>query len=126
MAPPASRNSGSGGGGGSGTGVSSGGWGDAPLARALFAYLSSGENQLSFLEGDLIALMGEWWLDASFGIIPRPRSTVELFVCTITSNYYDTIETVVKQICEIFPEFKVACFGFHTEISSISRRKFWG
>lgn len=62
MAPPASRNSGSGGGGGSGTGVSSGGWGDAPLARALFAYLSSGENQLSFLEGDLIALMGEWWV----------------------------------------------------------------
>ena len=60
MAPPASRNSGSGGGGGSGTGVSSGGWGDAPLARALFAYLSSGENQLSFLEGDLIALMGEY------------------------------------------------------------------
>lgn len=114
MAPPASRNSGSGGGGGSGTGVSSGGWGDAPLARALFAYLSSGENQLSFLEGDLIALMGEWWLDASFGIIPRPRSTVELFVCTITSNYYDTIETAVKQICEIFPEFKVACFGFQS------------
>lgn len=62
MAPPASRNSGSGGGGGSGTGVSSGGWGDAPLARALFAYLSSGENQLSFLEGDLIALMGECWM----------------------------------------------------------------
>lgn len=42
-----------------GTGVSAGGWGDAPLARALFAYLSSGENQLSFLEGDLIALMGK-------------------------------------------------------------------
>lgn len=74
MAPPASRNSGSGGGGGSGTGVSSGGWGDAPLARALFAYLSSGENQLSFLEGDLIALMGEWWMMASFEIIPRPRN----------------------------------------------------
>lgn len=54
MAPPISRNS------GGGTGVSAGGWGDAPLARALFAYLSSGENQLSFLEGDLIALMGEF------------------------------------------------------------------
>lgn len=53
MAPPASRSS------GGGTGVSIGGWGDAPLARALFAYLSSGENQLSFLEGDLIALMGK-------------------------------------------------------------------
>jgi len=53
MAPPTSRNS------ASGTGVGAGGWGDAPLARALFAYLSSGENQLSFLEGDLIALMGE-------------------------------------------------------------------
>ena len=49
---PASRNSG-------GTVMSTSGWGDAPLARALFAYLSSGENQLSFLEGDLIALMGE-------------------------------------------------------------------
>lgn len=54
MAPPVSRNS------AGGTGVSAGGWGDAPLARALFAYLSSGENQLSFLEGDLIALMGEF------------------------------------------------------------------
>lgn len=53
MAPPTSRNS------TSGTGVGAGGWGDAPLARALFAYLSSGENQLSFLEGDLIALMGK-------------------------------------------------------------------
>lgn len=35
------------------------GWGEASLARALFAYLSSGENQLSFHEGDLIALMGK-------------------------------------------------------------------
>ncbi|XP_049854914.1 brain-specific angiogenesis inhibitor 1-associated protein 2-like isoform X2 [Schistocerca gregaria] len=33
--------------------------GDAPLARAMYAYLSSGDNQLSFLEGDVIALMGE-------------------------------------------------------------------
>lgn len=33
-----------------------------PLARAMYAYLSSGENQLSFLEGDIIALMGEWLL----------------------------------------------------------------
>ncbi|XP_017770973.1 PREDICTED: brain-specific angiogenesis inhibitor 1-associated protein 2-like, partial [Nicrophorus vespilloides] len=32
---------------------------DTQLARALYAYLSSGENQLSFLEGDLIALIGE-------------------------------------------------------------------
>lgn len=58
---PTSRNSVVGstsGGGGSGTGVNSGVWGEASLARALFAYLSSGENQLSFLEGDLIALMG--------------------------------------------------------------------
>ncbi|XP_076031113.1 uncharacterized protein LOC143019361 [Oratosquilla oratoria] len=29
------------------------------LARALYAYLSSGENQLSFHEGDIIALIGE-------------------------------------------------------------------
>lgn len=33
---------------------------DTPLARALYAYLSSGENQLSFLEGDVIALMGRY------------------------------------------------------------------
>jgi BAI1-associated protein 2 len=32
---------------------------DTQLARALYAYLSSGDNQLSFLEGDLIALIGE-------------------------------------------------------------------
>ncbi|XP_050499529.1 uncharacterized protein LOC114327276 isoform X3 [Diabrotica virgifera virgifera] len=32
---------------------------DCQLARALYAYLSSGENQLSFHEGDLIALIGE-------------------------------------------------------------------
>lgn len=57
---PASRNSVVGTSGGtSGTGSSSGAWGEASLARALFAYLSSGENQLSFHEGDLIALMGE-------------------------------------------------------------------
>ena len=59
---PASRNSlgGIGGGGSStGTGASTAGWGESSIARALFAYLSSGENQLSFLEGDLIALMGE-------------------------------------------------------------------
>lgn len=35
------------------------GW-DTQLARALYAYLSSGDNQLSFLEGDIIALMGEF------------------------------------------------------------------
>ncbi|CAA9998252.1 unnamed protein product [Nesidiocoris tenuis] len=34
-------------------------WDNTPLARALYAYLSSGDNQLSFLEGDVIALMGE-------------------------------------------------------------------
>ncbi|XP_050300685.1 uncharacterized protein LOC126739170 [Anthonomus grandis grandis] len=32
---------------------------EAQLARALYAYLSSGENQLSFHEGDLIALIGD-------------------------------------------------------------------
>lgn len=60
MAPPMSRSS------AGGTGVGTGGWGDAPLARALFAYLSSGENQLSFLEGDLIALMGKSDVLATF------------------------------------------------------------
>jgi endo-1,4-beta-mannosidase len=29
------------------------------LARALYAYISNGDNQLSFLEGDVIALMGK-------------------------------------------------------------------
>ncbi|GLG94292.1 Uncharacterized protein GBIM_01528, partial [Gryllus bimaculatus] len=29
------------------------------IARALYAYLSSGDNQLSFLEGDVITLIGE-------------------------------------------------------------------
>lgn len=53
---PASRNSA----GVMSPGVVAGGWGDSPLARALFAYLSSGENQLSFLEGDLISLMGNF------------------------------------------------------------------
>ncbi|XP_034180251.2 insulin receptor substrate 53 kDa [Osmia lignaria lignaria] len=75
MAPPASRNSGSAGGGGSGTGVSTSGWGDAPLARALFAYLSSGENQLSFLEGDLIALMGDRQKGWQFGENLRTQSS---------------------------------------------------
>nr|XP_031837086.1 uncharacterized protein LOC116428956 [Nomia melanderi] len=75
MAPPASRNSSSGGGGGSGTGVSSGGWGDAPLARAVYAYLSSGENQLSFLEDDLIALMGDRQKGWQFGENLRTHSS---------------------------------------------------
>ena len=35
------------------------GW-DTQLSRALYAYLSSGDNQLSFLEGDIIALMGQF------------------------------------------------------------------
>ncbi|XP_011176216.1 trichohyalin isoform X2 [Solenopsis invicta] len=69
MAPPTSRSS------ASGTGVGAGGWGDAPLARALFAYLSSGENQLSFLEGDLIALMGDRQKGWQFGENLRTQST---------------------------------------------------
>ncbi|XP_047358428.1 general transcriptional corepressor trfA isoform X1 [Vespa velutina] len=71
--------SGGGGGGGNssgnGTGPISGGWGDAPLARALFAYLSSGENQLSFLEGDLIALMGDRQKGWQFGENLRTQSS---------------------------------------------------
>ena len=35
------------------------GW-DTQLVRAMYAYLSSGDNQLSFLEGDIIALMGQF------------------------------------------------------------------
>ncbi|XP_077526798.1 insulin receptor substrate 53 kDa isoform X1 [Haemaphysalis longicornis] len=41
--------------GGVAVGVSGG---DRPRVRALYAYLSSGEHQLSFHEGDLIALVG--------------------------------------------------------------------
>ncbi|XP_066138107.1 uncharacterized protein IRSp53 isoform X2 [Euwallacea fornicatus] len=40
---------------------------DAQLARALYAYLSSGDNQLSFHEGDLIALIGERTKGWQFG-----------------------------------------------------------
>lgn len=40
---------------------------EVPLAKALYAYLSSGENQLSFLEGDMIALMGERTKGWQFG-----------------------------------------------------------
>lgn len=34
-------------------------WDQRPVVRALYVYLSSGENQLSFLESDRIALVGE-------------------------------------------------------------------
>lgn len=34
-------------------------WDQRPMVRALYAYLSSGENQLSFLENDQIALVGD-------------------------------------------------------------------
>lgn len=34
-------------------------WDQRPMVRALYAYLSSGENQLSFLEADQIALVGD-------------------------------------------------------------------
>lgn len=37
------------------------------LARALYAYLSSGDNQLSFLEGDMIALVGDRTKGWQFG-----------------------------------------------------------
>lgn len=33
-------------------------WDQRPVVKALYAYISSGENQLSFLEGDRIALVG--------------------------------------------------------------------
>ncbi|XP_011066132.1 PREDICTED: uncharacterized protein LOC105153152 isoform X1 [Acromyrmex echinatior] len=69
MAPPTSRSS------AGGTGIGAGGWSDAPLARALFAYLSSGENQLSFLEGDLIALMGDRQKGWQFGENLRTQSS---------------------------------------------------
>ncbi|XP_055695862.1 uncharacterized protein LOC129797396 isoform X1 [Lutzomyia longipalpis] len=34
-------------------------WDQRPVVKSLYAYLSSGENQLSFLEGDRIALVGD-------------------------------------------------------------------
>lgn len=42
-------------------------WDQRPMVRALFAYLSSGENQLSFLEGDQIALVGDKATGWQFG-----------------------------------------------------------
>lgn len=42
-------------------------WDQRPMVRALYAYLSSGENQLSFLEGDQIALVGEKATGWQFG-----------------------------------------------------------
>ncbi|XP_072152797.1 BAR/IMD domain-containing adapter protein 2 isoform X4 [Bemisia tabaci] len=45
------------------------------LARALYAYLSSGDNQLSFLEGDVIALMGERNKGWQFGENLRTQSS---------------------------------------------------
>ncbi|XP_049772965.1 brain-specific angiogenesis inhibitor 1-associated protein 2 [Schistocerca cancellata] len=50
------------------------GW-DNQLARALYAYLSSGDNQLSFLEGDLIALIGERNKGWQFGENLRTQCT---------------------------------------------------
>lgn len=32
---------------------------DPPLARALYAYAAAGDNQLSFQQGDMLALLGE-------------------------------------------------------------------
>ncbi|XP_023245829.1 general transcriptional corepressor trfA [Copidosoma floridanum] len=66
---PVSRNSGVSG------GLISSFWGETPLARALFAYLSSGENQLSFHEGDLIALMGDRQKGWQFGENLRTQSS---------------------------------------------------
>lgn len=32
---------------------------EPPLARALYAYAAAGDNQLSFQQGDMLALLGE-------------------------------------------------------------------
>lgn len=32
---------------------------DPPLARALYAYAAAGDNQLSFQQGDILALLGD-------------------------------------------------------------------
>lgn len=70
---PISRNS-----GGIGGGLIAGSWGEASLARALFAYLSSGENQLSFHEGDLIALMGKCTA-ADISLCLEKRSLIKFY-----------------------------------------------
>lgn len=49
-------------------------WDQRPIAIALYAYLSSGENQLSFLESDKIALVGERAKGWQFGENLRTQS----------------------------------------------------
>lgn len=49
-------------------------WDQRPTAIALYAYLSSGENQLSFLESDKIALVGERAKGWQFGENLRTQS----------------------------------------------------
>ena len=34
-------------------------WDNSALTRAVYSYLSNGENQLSFLKGDFIAVIGK-------------------------------------------------------------------
>lgn len=46
---------------------------ERPIAKALFAYLSSGDNQLSFIEGDNIGLIGERANGWQFGENLRTR-----------------------------------------------------
>ncbi|KAK5642167.1 hypothetical protein RI129_008334 [Pyrocoelia pectoralis] len=48
---------------------------ETQLAKALYAYLSSGDNQLSFLEGDVIALIGERNKGWQFGENLRTQCT---------------------------------------------------
>ncbi|XP_075231692.1 insulin receptor substrate 53 kDa [Lycorma delicatula] len=69
----------------------SGGW-ENPLARALYAYLSSGENQLSFLEGDVIALMGERNKGWQFGENLRTQQS-GWFPLAYTEMLIDTNDT---------------------------------
>ncbi|XP_039289757.1 brain-specific angiogenesis inhibitor 1-associated protein 2 isoform X2 [Nilaparvata lugens] len=69
----------------------SGGW-ENPLARALYAYLSSGENQLSFLEGDVIALMGDRNKGWQFGENLRTQLS-GWFPLAYTEMLIDTNET---------------------------------
>ncbi|KAF5280218.1 hypothetical protein FQA39_LY05352 [Lamprigera yunnana] len=48
---------------------------ETQLAKALYAYLSSGDNQLSFLEGDVIALIGDRNKGWQFGENLRTQCT---------------------------------------------------
>ncbi|XP_049854909.1 brain-specific angiogenesis inhibitor 1-associated protein 2-like isoform X1 [Schistocerca gregaria] len=67
------------------------GWEGSQLARALYPYLSSGDNQLSFLEGDVIEILGERNKGWQFGENLRTHST-GWFPLAYTEVIFDGID----------------------------------